>query len=45
MITPPMPLLIDPKDQDEVRKALINIAAQLNKELDDIRAQIAALTP
>lgn len=45
MITAPMPVLTDPKDQEEVRKALINITAQLNKELDDIRAQIDALTP
>jgi len=45
MILPIMPVLNDPKDREEVRKALLNLAAQLNQELDTIRAQIAALTP
>lgn len=45
MIIPTMPVLQDAKDQDEVRKALLNLAAQLNTELDEIRALIAALTP
>jgi hypothetical protein len=45
MINPTMPELADPKDQEEVRKALLNISSQLNAELDEIRAQIKALTP
>ncbi len=45
MIQPIMPVLTDPKDTEEVRKALLNIASQLNQELDAIRADIIALTP
>ena len=46
MIIAPMPSIPDdPKIQEEVRKALINMAAQLNTELDALRAQIQALTP
>lgn len=45
MITPTAPVLSNDKDTEEVRKALLNIAAQLNAELDAIRAQIAALKP
>ena len=45
MINSPMPSIEDPKIQEEVRKALINLVAQLNTELDALRAQIQALTP
>jgi hypothetical protein len=42
MIIAPMPTFDDAKIQEEVRKALINIAAQLNAELDAIRAKLPA---
>lgn len=42
MIIPPMPTLDDKATQEEVRKALVNIAFQLNKELDAIRARLDA---
>jgi hypothetical protein len=45
VIIPTAPILQDPKDTAEVRKSLLNIAAQLNAELEALRAQIAALTP
>lgn len=45
MIIPTMPVLQDVKDQEEVRKVILNLAAQLNTELAEIRALIAALTP
>lgn len=45
MINAPMPSIEDPKVQEEVRKALLNMAAQINTELDALRAQIQALTP
>lgn len=45
MILAPMPVLSENEDQEEVRKALVNIAEQLNRELDKIRADISALTP
>lgn len=45
MIIAPMPVLKDKDDQEEVRKAFVNLALQLNKELDKIKADIAALTP
>lgn len=41
MIVPTMPVLTDPKDQEEVRKALLELARQMNQELDTIRASIA----
>ncbi len=41
MITTTMPILTDPKDQEEVRKALLELVRQLNRELDAIRAFIA----
>lgn len=40
MIVPTMPILTDPNDQEEVRKALLELARQLNIELDVIRASI-----
>lgn len=35
----------DKKTEEEVRKALLNLEQQLNRELDELRALIAALTP
>lgn len=35
----------DKKTEEEVRKALLNLELQLNRELDELRALIAALTP
>lgn len=35
----------DKKTEEEVRKALLNLEMQLNRELDELRALIAALTP
>lgn len=43
MIIVTMPVLADPKEQEEIRKALLNLAAQANQELDEIRARIAVL--
>lgn len=43
MIVSTMPELIEKKDKEEVRKALIDLVAKLNKELDDIRARLDAL--
>ena len=40
MIQAPMPSIEDKKIQEEVRKALLNLAAQLNAELDAIRAKL-----
>lgn len=45
MIIPPMPVFDDKNAEEEVRKAFVNLALQLNKELESIRAEIAALTP
>jgi len=42
MIQAPMPSIEDKKIQEEVRKALLNLAAQLNAELDAIRAKLPA---
>ena len=43
MIIPIMPVLSNTRDTEEVRKALQNIALQLNKELNDIRDRVKAL--
>ena len=43
MIIPIMPVLSNVRDTEEVRKALQNIALQLNKELNDIRDRVKAL--
>jgi hypothetical protein len=45
MINPPMPDLVDKSIQEEVRKAFIKLTADVNAELDALRAQINALTP
>lgn len=45
MIVPIFPELIDPKDREEVRKALLNLTAQFNAEIAKLQAQITALTP
>lgn len=43
MIIPIMPVLSNVRDTEEVRKALQNIALQLNNELNDIRDRVKAL--
>lgn len=43
MIVANMPELTEKKDKEEVRKALIDLVAKLNKELDDIRARLDVL--
>jgi len=43
MIIATLPELKDAKDREEVRKALLNLAVQLNQELDAIRARLDAL--
>lgn len=45
MIIPIFPELKDPKDREEVRKALLNLTAQFNAEIVKLQAQITALTP
>lgn len=43
MIIPQLPVLDDKKAQEEVRKALLNLALQLNEELDAIRVRLDVL--
>ncbi len=43
MIIPIMPVLLNKKDEEEVRKALQNIALQLNNELVKIDERLTAL--
>lgn len=43
MIIPIMPVLSNVRDTEEVRKALQNIALQLNNEINDIRDRVKAL--
>ena len=42
MIIPSLPVLEDKATQEEVRKALVSLAMQLNKELDAIRVRLDA---
>lgn len=42
MIIPSLPTIEDKATQEEVRKAIVNLAMQLNKELDAIRARLDA---
>lgn len=44
MIAPVMPVIPhDKKAEEEVRKALVNLAAQLNQELENIKARLDVL--
>lgn len=43
MIIPTKPVLSNPKDTEEVRKALENMAQQLNTELAKINERLTAL--
>lgn len=43
MIIPSLPVIEDRKTQEAVRKALLEIARQLNAELDAIRERLDAL--
>lgn len=43
MIVPINPELIEAKDKEEVRKALLDLVLKLNQELDDIRARVDVL--
>ena len=43
MIVPTKPILENKKDETEVRKALQNMAEQLNKELQALEARVYAL--
>lgn len=43
MIVPTKPILENKKDETEVRKALQNLAEQLNKELQILEARVYAL--
>lgn len=43
MIVPTKPILENKKDETEVRKALQNLAEQLNKELQTLEARVYAL--
>lgn len=43
MIIPTLPVIEDRKTQESVRKALLEIARQLNAELDAIRERLDAL--
>jgi hypothetical protein len=45
MINPPIPDIVDKSIQEEVRKAFIKLTADVNTELETLRAQVAALTP
>lgn len=45
MIVPILPELTNPKDREEVRKAILNLARQIEAELEDIKARLTALEP
>lgn len=46
MIKVTMPVIPqDKKAEEEIRKALLNIELQLNRELDEIKARLEALEP
>lgn len=43
MIVPTFPLVEDQHDREEIRKALLNMALQINIELDRIRERLDKL--
>lgn len=43
MIVPQLPVLEDKKAQEEIRKAILDLARQLNDEINAINARLDAL--